>query len=136
MPVFIDTNVLIYSVSDHPEERRKRDIAIDLIDTADCVLSVQVLQEFYFQVTRPSRPTRLPPAVADDFVRTWMRFPVQENTVALLVAAMALSQNDRLSIWDALIVSAAQMTGCDVLMTEDLSHGQRFGPVRIENPFR
>lgn len=136
MSIFLDTNVLIYSVSDHPEEGRKRDIAIDLIDTVECVLSVQVLQEFYFQATRPTRPTRLRPDVAQDFIRKWMRFPVQENTMSLLITAIALSQSDKLSIWDALIVAAAQEAGCSVLMTEDLSHGQRFGSVRIENPFR
>ena len=136
MSVFLDTNILIYSVSDHPEERRKRDIATDLIDNADCVLSVQVLQEFYFQVTRPSRATRLPPAMAGEFVRTWMRFPVQENTIALLTSAMELSQRDRLSIWDALIVAAAQVAGCEILMSEDLSHGQKFGQLHVENPFR
>lgn len=136
MSVFLDTNILIYSVSDHPEERRKRDIATDLIDNADCVLSVQVLQEFYFQVTRPSRVTRLPPAMAGEFVKTWMRFPVQENTIALLTSAMELSQRDRLSIWDALIVAAAQVAGCEILMSEDLSHGQKFGQLHVENPFR
>ncbi len=136
MPVFLDTNVLIYSVSDHPHERRKRDIAIDIIDTADCVLSVQVLQEFYFQATRPSRSTRLSPEIAYGLVRTWTRFPVQENTRELLFAAMALSQSDRISVWDALIIAAAEAKGCEAVMTEDLSHGQRFGPVRIENPFR
>jgi predicted nucleic acid-binding protein len=134
--VFLDTNILIYSVSDHPDERRKRDIAIDLIDTADCVLSVQVLQEFYFQVTRPSRPTRLPPAIAAGFVRSWMRFRIEENTPALLMSAMALSQDAQLSIWDALVVAAAQSAGCETLMTEDLSHRQRFGSVQIRNPFR
>lgn len=136
MPIFLDTNILIYSVSDDPAEHRKRDIAIGLIDAADCVLSVQVLQEFYFQVTRPSRPTRLPPAIAGDFVRTWMRFPVQENTTALLIAAIGLSRDSRISIWDALVIAAAQSAGCEVLMSEDLSHGQKFGELRIENPFR
>ena len=86
--------------------------------------------------TRPPRSGRLPSDVAENFVRTWMRFPVQENTVALLTSAIALSRNEHLSIWDALIVTAAQAAGCEVLMTEDLSHGQKFGPVRIENPFR
>jgi predicted nucleic acid-binding protein len=135
LPVFLDTNILIYSVSPQADEQAKRDIAAGIVDECDCVLSVQVLQEFYHQVTRPSRPTALEPALAAAFVRTWMRFPVQENTAELLAEAMTISQRSRISLWDALIVAAAQKAGCDTLMTEDMSHGQRFGNLRVENPF-
>lgn len=136
MTLFLDTNILIYSVSDHADERRKRDTAANLIDTCDCVLSIQVLQEFYHQVTRPSRSTTLPVDIARGFVMSWMRFPVVENTSQILLAAIGIAQQNKLSIWDALIVAAAQEAGCDRLLTEDLSHGQRFSNLRVENPFR
>ena len=54
---FVDTNVLIYAVSPAPDEATKQRTAQRLLEAGDLVLSVQVLQEFYYQVTRPSRPT-------------------------------------------------------------------------------
>ena len=54
---FLDTNILLYSISGEPSERRKRDTAIALLDHDDLALSVQVLQEFYVQATRPTRTT-------------------------------------------------------------------------------
>src|SRR5688572_2876875 len=106
--VFLDTNILLYSVSTLPEESRKRAIAAETIDGTDCVLSVQVLQEFYHQATRPTRPNRLPPDVAAELVEVWMRFPVQDNTASMLVAGMELCRRYKLSLWDALIIAAAQ----------------------------
>ena len=61
---FLDTNILLYSLSRDPTETRKRDRAIALIDTGNNALSVQVLQEFYVQATRPSRPDPLPHYIA------------------------------------------------------------------------
>ena len=59
MPVFFDTNVLIYSISLDPAEPAKRGRAITLLERDDGALSIQVLQEFYTQATRPTRPHRL-----------------------------------------------------------------------------
>lgn len=55
----IDTNILLYSISRDPGEVPKREIAIALLDADDIALSVRVLQEFYVQATRSSRPDRL-----------------------------------------------------------------------------
>ena len=54
-PRFIDTNILLYSISRDRAEARKRDIAIALLEADDIALSVQVLQEFYVQATRTTR---------------------------------------------------------------------------------
>lgn len=54
---FLGTKVLLYSVPKAPEEREKAEIVRDLLRQRDLALSVQVLQECYFQVTRESRPT-------------------------------------------------------------------------------
>lgn len=59
-----------------------------------------------------------------------------ENDGALLLAAIERMSVHRLSFWDALVVEAAVRAGCDLLFSEDLSHGQRFGKLRVVNPFR
>src|SRR5690606_20036137 len=74
---FLDTNVLLYSISTDPEEASKRAIAIDLLDREGGALSVQVLQEFYVQATRTKREDALPHDVAAGLIETWMRFAVQ-----------------------------------------------------------
>ena len=132
---FVDTSILLFSVSTDPIERDKSIAAAELLDADDLCLSVQVLQEFYVQATRPSRSASLAHEDAAAFIGTWLRFPVQEMTVTLMQAAFAASNRWQLSYWDAAIVEAARMLGCDELLSEDLSAGQDFGGFRVVNPF-
>ncbi len=134
---FLDTNILLYSISDDPRERGKQGIATALLDRTDNALSVQVLQEFYAQATRPTRSNPLPHELAAGFIRTWLlRFPVQEITIAVLRTALDITAAHRLSYWDAAIVAAAQAVGCSTVLSEDMSDGQRIGGVVVSNPFR
>lgn len=134
--VFVDTNVLLYSVSDAPQERRKTEIALDLLRRRDLALSVQVLQEFYYQATRPGRPGALEHRQAVLLVESYGRYPVRNLTQSILLSAMAGCARWQISYWDAAILEAARSLGCDVVLSEDLSHGQDYGGVRVENPFR
>jgi predicted nucleic acid-binding protein len=133
---FIDTNVLVYSVGLDPSATAKRDCARALLDRDDGALSVQVLQEFYVQATRPTRKTPLPHDLAVRMIRTWTRFPVQEMTLALLTTALEIKDRHRFSYWDSAIIAAARALGCRELYTEDLSHGREVEGVMIINPFR
>ena len=49
--------------------------------------------------------------------------------------ALASKERWRISYWDAAIVEAARMLGCDVLLAEDLQDSMDFAGVRIQNPF-
>ena len=81
---FVDTNVLLYAVSTTPSEAAKASVARDILEAEDLALSVQALQEFYVQATRPGRSGRLSHGQAALLVEAWLRFPVQETTVALV----------------------------------------------------
>jgi predicted nucleic acid-binding protein len=85
---FLDTNILLYAISPHPEEAAKRARADALLDQDDGALSVQVLQEFYVQATRTTRVGRLPHELATGLIRAWTRFRVQDMTVSILDAAL------------------------------------------------
>lgn len=135
-PRFIDTNVLLYSISRDPAEARKRDIAIALLEADDIVLSVQVLQEFYVQATRITRPDPLADDIAVGLVRTWLRFKVQDITLPVMLGALEIKTSYGLSYWDAAIVAAARALGCRELLSEDMSHGREVEGVTINNPFR
>jgi predicted nucleic acid-binding protein len=132
---FVDTNVLLYAVSRDPEEQVKAQRANEILDDRDIALSVQVLQEFYFQATRDNRTYRLTHEQAFGTVESLRLFPTQETTVALALAAMETKQRFQISYWDAAILEAARALGCDVVLSEDLSDGQDYAGVRVENPF-
>lgn len=132
---FVDTNVLLYAVSRDPQEQHKADRANEILASRDLGLSVQVLQEFYVQATRASRADALSHEQASQLVKSFLRLAVQEITVAVMLAALATSQRFRISYWDAAILEAGRALGCDVVLSEDLSVGQDYAGVRVENPF-
>jgi predicted nucleic acid-binding protein len=135
MAVFLDTNVLLYAAMAEDSASEKRSRARLLLRRNDCVLSVQVLQEFFVQATRKSRPDRLSDELAMALVATWRRFEVVENGLPVLDRAFGIRMKYRFSFWDCMIVAAALESGCERLFTEDLSSGQRIEGLIIENPF-
>ncbi|MGD9544835.1 MAG: PIN domain-containing protein [Methylocystis sp.] len=133
---FLDTNILLYSISCDPSEADKRDRAIALLDQDDWSLSTQVLQEFYVQATRPSRADALAHDVAAGLVRAWQRFQIQDITPAIVNAALDIKSRYGFAYWDCAIIAAAQAQGCSRLYSEDLSHGQIIDRLEIIDPFR
>jgi predicted nucleic acid-binding protein len=132
---FVDTNILLYALSTDPAEVDKAERAAEVLRQRDLALSVQVLQECYVQATRAGAPVRLDHDQAVAFLRTLRRFPVAPITIELMDIALEIRARWRVSYWDAAIVAAARMLGCDMLLTEDLQHGQVFDGVRVVNPF-
>ena len=133
---FVDTNVLLYAASRDPAEQAKARRANDVLLARNVELSVQVLQEFYVQATRPTRTDRLSHEQAVGFVETLLGFPVQELTTAIVLAAVETRERFGISFWDAAILEAARALGCEVVLSEDLADGRDYDGVRVENPFR
>ncbi|HVY97312.1 MAG TPA: PIN domain-containing protein [Solirubrobacterales bacterium] len=133
---FVDTNVLLYAVSRDPEERHKAQVARNLLGETDLALSAQVLQEFYVQATRESRSDPLTHEQAARLVESFLRFSLVDVTRQIVVAAMATRDRFGISYWDAAIIEAARALGCETVLSEDLSDGQDYAGVRVENPFR
>lgn len=133
---FVDTNVLLYSISRDSREAAKRDRAVAVLEAADIALSAQVLQEFYVQATRAGRGDALSHDVAVGLIRAWARFPVQEVSLGIVTAALEIRRTRGFSYWDSAIIAAAQALGCRELLSEDMSHGQQIDDVTIINPFR
>lgn len=133
---FVDTNILLYAISGNPDEHDKTVVAEKLLEAPNVALSVQVLQEFYVQVTRKTRVDRISHEEAQALIESWLRFPVQEMTVDVLRAALESSRRFQLSYWDASIIEAARALKCTQVLSEDLNHGQNYGGIRVVNPFR
>jgi predicted nucleic acid-binding protein len=132
---FVDTNILIYSVSANPADQAKRLKATSLLDSTDLALSVQVLQEFYAQARRPTRLNPLDHQQAVHFINALKRYPILDNTVDVFDLALTIRGRWPISIWDSMIIASASRLGCGEVLTEDMQHGQVIDGVRIVNPF-
>jgi len=130
----VDANVLIYSVSRLPDEVAKRERALQLMEVADFGLSGQVLAEFYNTVTHKQH-VRLSPDEARTVIDDLSELPVVPVDRELVVRGSEISERYQISYWDGAILAAAERLGAKTLYSEELSHGQRYGTVTVENPF-
>ena len=132
--VFFDTNVLVYAAVGTGKNESKRKRALDLIQSEDFGTSAQVLQEFFVTVVRKaSRP--LSAAQALEWIEQWAAFPCQPIDRELVQIAAWISERFTISYWDAAILAAAEALGSRIVYSEDLNDGQRYGEVRVINPF-
>jgi predicted nucleic acid-binding protein len=130
VPAFVDTNVVVYAFS---KDDAKITVAEDILQRQPTI-SVQVISEF-LNVCR---------------IKLGMDVPTRHKLARELIAgcnvvaleprvvekAMEVEAQGQISYWDALIVAAALLSGCDTLYTEDLEHGRKFdGQLTVVNPF-
>jgi predicted nucleic acid-binding protein len=132
---FVDTNILLYAISKDADEAAKAKTANAILAAGDIGLSVQVLQEFYVQATRASRPDPISHEQAVGLIDSWRRFAVQDLTTGIMDAAFATRVRFGISYWDAAIIEAGRALGCEVILSEDLDPGTDFDGAHIENPF-
>jgi len=134
---FLDTNIFVYSFdrSSPAKARRAEQLIREALTTQKGVISYQVVQEFFnVALRRFSQPMQA--ADAEQYLSTVFR-PLLgvHSSQALYAEALHLHAQSGLSWYDSLIVSAAIQARCDLLFTEDLQHGQRFGTLQVRNPF-
>ena len=132
---FVDTNVLLYAVSFDTQDAQKRRLAIELLDEGNLAVSVQVLQEFYSQATRVTRPMPMTAEDALKFLEPILNFRIHPVTLAIFHSAIAISRRFQLSYWDGAILAAARALGCDAVYSEDMSSEQDYDGLRVINPF-
>ncbi|MCJ7772374.1 MAG: PIN domain-containing protein [Desulfobacterales bacterium] len=134
--IFIDTNILIYA---HDLDAGvKKDIASQLLEdiwkNRNGILSTQVLQEFYVNITRKiANP--LSSAGARSIIENYLVWHVQIITPESVLIASEIEERYQLSFWDAMILSSARIAGASKIATEDMNHGQKIEGILIENPF-
>lgn len=134
--VFVDSNILIYA---HDlDAGRKREVASSLLrglwEDQTGVISTQVLQEFYVNVTRKIVKS-IAPSKARGILSAYSAWQVEIIRSADILQASEMQERHQLSFWDAMIVVAATKGGAEVLVTEDLNPGQTIESVRVSNPF-
>ncbi|MFW6164302.1 MAG: PIN domain-containing protein [Planctomycetota bacterium] len=131
--VFIDTNVLVYSMdARYPAKRDHARRKLDALPDDAGVISTQVLEEAYVTFTRK---LGMAPLEAKASVSLLTAFEVVTVDADLVLKAIDCAILDTLSLWDALIVAAAASANCEKVWTEDMNDGQVILGVRIVNPF-
>ena len=134
---FVDTNILVYAhdTSAGNKYERARLLLEQLWATRDGCLSVQIMQEFFVNVTRKI-PKPLDAAVAKEIIADLSRWSVHVPAADDVLGAIGLHQRTGISFWDAMMVRSAIEIGCGVIYSEDLNQGQLYEGARVENPFR
>jgi predicted nucleic acid-binding protein len=126
---FFDTNVLLYLLS---KEAAKADRAEALLASGGTI-SVQVLNEF---AAVASRKLAMSISEIREVLSTVRAIcAVKPLDIETHELALDMAERHRFSIYDGLIVAAAERAGCTVLYTEDLQHGQMIEKLQIRNPF-
>ena len=133
---FVDTNVLVYAHDNSAGWKRNTAQALvaQLWGLGTGVLSTQVLQEFCV-VLRCRSALPLSIDQTRKVIETFLSWEVVVNTPVSVLRALDLESRYQISFWDALILQAAEESGASTLYSEDLASGQRYGSVRVVNPF-
>ncbi len=132
---FFDTNILRYAYD--LDAGSKREIASRWVEEAlvqpqNTAISVEVLQEFQVNFVRAGHSPADAALVLDDF----SQWQIVDNTFPVFKRGLELQTRWQLSLWDAMILAAAQQSGATELISEDFSHNQNYDNVRAINPFR
>jgi predicted nucleic acid-binding protein len=135
--VFLDTNVLIYAAAGDEVDAGKFTTAGEILTTETFAISTQVIGEFIRNV---QNPRKMASPLSDEELDGWLErlfeFPVISIDREIILNAAFFQRRYRIDFWDGQILAAAHRFGAETLLTEDLNHGQTYGRVRCENPFR
>ena len=130
----LDANVLVYAADGRAGTRHARALHV-LIAAArrDCVLTLQALGEFFHTATRKRI---VPRRDAAEHLRDLLQiFRTVAADAEAFRAALEWAERGRRSFWDGVLVATLASAGCEVLLSEDMQGGARFGSVTILDPF-
>ena len=132
---FIDTNVLIYAHDTDAKAKHAaaKSILRDLWSERNGVLSPQVLQEFYVNVTKKI-PHPVSKKSARLVVSTYAIWCIETTSVEIS-NAFRIEDESRMGFRDALLVASALKSGAQRILSEDLNAGPSIAGIRNENPF-
>ena len=130
----LDTNVLVYA--EDVNGAAKKRIALELVERLSpesTMIPVQALGELFHVLVRKARWTRRD---AERSVLAWGDvFPLIDTSSSVMLAAMMLTNDHQLGVWDAIILASAADAGCRLLLSEDLQEGFTWSGVTVANPF-
>jgi len=132
--VFIDTNLLVYTIDrkDKTKQKISRRIIKKLVDEHMPVLSTQVIQEFYVVATTKMKAN---PVAVKNIIHNFHNMELVNIDLELIEQAIDISVLSQISFWDSLIIAAAEKANCEYVFSEDLNAGQLYRGIKLLNPF-
>jgi len=133
---FVDTNIFLYAYDSSAPKKKElaQKLISELWQSRQGVISIQVLQELYVNLTR-KLPKPVSTELAAQIIADLGQWRLHEPKLSDLQRAVELERIYSISFWDAMIVNSAQHMGCKILWTEDLNSGQYLADLIIKNPF-
>ncbi|KAA6185099.1 PIN domain-containing protein [Thiohalocapsa marina] len=133
---FVDTNILIYAYDRAAADKHHTAALLlrSLWQQGGAILSAQVLQEFYVNVTRKI-PQPLTASQTRGILKAYCAWQLEPCTCETIMLASEVQERHQLSFWDGLILASAAQGGAELLLSEDLNARQIIEGVRIVNPF-
>ena len=134
---FLDTNIFVYAVDAGGGKKQATADALigRAIDRRSGVVSYQVVQEF-FNLALKRFAIQMSHVDREEYLNRVFRPLLKvHSSMGLYSEALRLHSINKISWYDSLIICAAREAGCGILYSEDLQHGQRFGSLRVVNPF-
>jgi predicted nucleic acid-binding protein len=134
--IFLDTNILVYINLDdrrHIDKREKVIALLDSLETAEIVISVQVMNELYNVLAKHG--------IDDDKIQKKLKdllvsVSVKALTEETLKICWKIRKRYKYSYYDSLIIASALDNKCTVIYTEDMQNGQKIEKsLVIRNPF-
>ncbi|MBN1849191.1 MAG: PIN domain-containing protein [Deltaproteobacteria bacterium] len=136
---FLDTNLLIYAIDTSPQEKRKREVARESVKehiiNENGVISIQVLKEFYQLSTKKTQR----PLSTEEALEFLHYISILETVLPdyhMVVSAVHLHKDKKVSFWDAMILQSALAADCSRVLSEDLQDGFRINNMVLLNPFK
>jgi len=132
--VFIDTNILIYSIdfSDPVKQKKARELLARSVLQDKPVISTQVINEFYVVATKKLNAD---PVIIKNIIHNYSNMEIVQTDLQLIESAIDISIISCISYWDSLIIAAADKALCECIFSEDLNPGQNYRGVVVKNPF-
>jgi predicted nucleic acid-binding protein len=134
---FLDTNIFVYSLDpvDPHKARMAEGLVTRGVGSRLGVISYQVVQEFMNVSLRQFRATMTVTELELYFFKILLPMMTVPSSSGLFLEALRLQTANQIAWYDSLIVAAAIQGGCEILYSEDLQDGRRFGDLVIQNPF-
>ena len=132
--IFIDTNILVYTLDQKNIEKRDtaREIVKKVVESHQPVISTQVIQEFYVVASSKLKADSI---VVKNIIHNFHNMEIVNNDLDLIEQAIDISVLSQLSFWDSLIIAAAEKANCEYVFSEDLNSGQNYRGIKLLNPF-
>jgi predicted nucleic acid-binding protein len=133
---FVDTNIFTYAYDLSAPDKSKiaKKLIAGLWESGLGVISIQVLQELYVNLSR-KLPNTISREQSAQIITDLGHWHLHRPNLTDLQQALNIEREHNISFWDAMIVSSAVQMKCKVLWTEDLNSGQYIEDLAILNPF-